>query len=104
MDAVQRLGLASLADVVELLASEVVTNAVLHAGTEVHLRVLQANGGVRIEVTDGAQGTPMRRQYSPEAATGRGLGLVEALASDWGTTARRSGKTVWFTVDAEGAA
>ena len=103
IDAVHRLGMDQLSDVVELLASEVVTNAVLHAGTELHVRVFSANGGVRIEVSDGAGGAPTRRNYSPEAATGRGMGLVEALASDWGTTARGAGKTVWFTVDAEGA-
>lgn len=103
MDAVHRLGHESLGDVVELLASEVVTNAVLHAGTELQLRVRRANGGVRIEVSDGAMRRPSRRHYSAEAATGRGLGLVEALASDWGTTADLDGKTVWFTVDPEGA-
>ena len=103
IDAVHRLGMEQLSDVVELLASEVVTNAVLHAGTELHVRVFQANGGVRIEVTDGARGAPTRRNYSAEAATGRGMGLVEALASDWGTTAQKGGKTVWFTVDAQGA-
>ena len=101
IDAVHRLGMEQLSDVVELLASEVVTNAVLHAGTELHVRVLQANGGVRIEVSDGAGGAPTRRHYSAEAATGRGMGLVEALASDWGTTAQGGGKTVWFTVEAE---
>lgn len=103
LDAVHRLGLEQLADVVELLASEVVTNAVLHAGTELHVRVFQANGGVRIEVTDGSEGVPTQRHYSAEAATGRGLGLVEALASDWGTTSAHTGKTVWFRVDADAA-
>lgn len=103
IDAVHRLGMEQLCDVVELLASEIVTNAVLHAGTELHVRVLQAGGGIRIEVSDGAGGAPRQRHYSAEAATGRGMGLVEALASDWGTTPRSGGKTVWFTVDAEGA-
>lgn len=103
IDAVHRLGMEQLCDVVELLASEIVTNAVLHAGTELHVRVLQADGGVRIEVSDGVGGAPTHRHYSVEAATGRGMGLVEALASDWGTTPRGGGKTVWFTVDAEGA-
>jgi anti-sigma regulatory factor (Ser/Thr protein kinase) len=104
MDAVHRLGRDAAADVAELLTSEVVTNAVLHAGTAVQLRVLGAEGGVRIEVTDGTVGAPTRRHYSAEAATGRGLGLVEALASAWGTRPEGDGKTVWFTVAAEDAA
>lgn len=104
LDAVHRLGHEALADVVELLASEVVTNAVLHAGTDLHVRVVREGRGVRIEVSDGASGSPTRRHYSAEAATGRGLGLVEALASRWGTRAERGGKTVWFTVDAQAVA
>lgn len=104
MDAVHRLGRDAAADVAELLTSEVVTNAVLHAGTAVQLRVLGEQGAVRIEVTDGSVAAPARRHYSPEAATGRGLGLVEALATDWGTTAANGGKTVWFTVECEDVA
>ena len=104
MDAVHRLGHDALADVVELLTSELVTNAVLHAGTPVQLKVAGVGEGVRIEVSDGQGGTPRRRHYSPESATGRGLGLVEALASDWGTRAEGGGKTVWCTVGAEAVA
>lgn len=100
MDAVHRLGQDDVADVVELLVSELVTNAVLHAGTAVHLRVLGEEARVRIEVSDGIQSRPSRRHYSAEAATGRGLGLVEALASDWGTRTDDAGKTVWCTVEA----
>ena len=103
MDAVHRLGQEAVADIAELLTSEVVTNAVLHAGTALQLRVLRANGGVRIEVTDGATAAPTRRRYSAEAATGRGLGLVEALAAEWGTRTETAGKTVWFTVDSVAA-
>ena len=101
MDAVHALGHEAAADVAELLTSEVVTNAVLHAGTSVQLRVVGETGAVRIEVTDGSSAAPARRHYSPEAATGRGLGLVEALATEWGTRTEAGGKTVWFTIEAE---
>ena len=106
MDAVHQLGKDAASDVAELLTSEVVTNAVLHAGTMLQLRVLGEIGAVRIEVTDGSAAAPARRHYSAEAATGRGLGLVEALATEWGTRTETMGKTVWFTIvaDAEDAA
>ena len=100
MDAVHRLGQDAVADVVELLTSELVTNAVLHAGTVLHLRVLRDDAAVRIEVSDGQRAEPTRRRYSAEAATGRGLALVEALASEWGTRTDERGKTVWCTVGA----
>ena len=100
MDAVHRLGKDDVADVAELLVSELVTNAVLHAGTVVRLRILGDGSGVRIEVSDGMEAKPSRRRYSAEAATGRGLGLVEALAADWGTRSDGAGKTVWCTVEA----
>ena len=100
MDAVHRLNKDEVADIAELLVSELVTNAVLHAGTTVQLRVLDDGSAVRIEVSDGVKAKPSRRHYSAEAATGRGLGLVEALAADWGTRNEASGKTVWCTVEA----
>lgn len=104
MDAVHRLGGERYADVAELLTSELVTNAVLHAGTMVQLTVAEEDDGVRIEVTDHSATAPQRRRYSPEAATGRGLGLVDALASTWGTRASADGKTVWFTLQPDAVA
>lgn len=100
MDAVHRMGKDDVAEIAELLVSELVTNAVLHAGTVVRLRVLGDGARVRIEVSDGINAPPSRRRYSAEAATGRGLGLVEALAAEWGTRSDVAGKTVWCTVGA----
>jgi len=97
-DAVHQLGRDALAEVVELLTSEVVTNAVLHAGTPVTLTVIADPDAVRIEVTDGAAVDVSPRNFGPEAATGRGLALVDALASRWGTRTEPRGKTVWFVV------
>lgn len=98
MDAIHRLGRDGFADVAELLTSELVTNAVLHAGTAVQLTVSGEEGGLRVEVTDRAAAAPQRRRYSAEASTGRGLSLVDALASSWGTRLGGGDKTVWFTL------
>ena len=98
MDAIHRLGRDKYADVAELLTSELVTNAVLHAKTPVKLRVCDEDDGLRVEVRDQSGAGPQRRRYSPEAATGRGLGMVEVLASAWGTRPEKPGKTVWFTL------
>lgn len=98
------LGLEECVDVVELLVSEAVTNAVLHAGTSLKVRLLWNGGVLRVEVTDGSPTKAVKRNYEADAATGRGVTLIEALAADWGTDSSAEGKTVWFTVDTAGAA
>ncbi len=85
-----------LVDVATLLVSEVVTNAVLHAGTEIRLRYRPNGTGARIEVFDRSRLLPGVRHYDPEAVTGRGLGLVAALATSWGVRPEEDGKTLWF--------
>jgi hypothetical protein len=87
------------ADVVaaaELCVSELVTNAVLHAGTQVGVHVGPAPGGIRIEVQDASGAMPLRVRHSRTAATGRGLALVAAVCRSWGVVVRPDGgKTVW---------
>jgi uncharacterized protein YjbJ (UPF0337 family)/anti-sigma regulatory factor (Ser/Thr protein kinase) len=90
-----------LAEAASLLTSELVTNAVLHAGTPVELTLCRMGGGVRVEVADEApqsveRARPVRQE---EATTGRGLTMVEALAEHWGVTLARSGKSVWFELE-----
>lgn len=83
----------------ELLVSEVVTNAVVHAATDISLVVTAfPDGGVRVEVSDGSRHVPARREYQPTATTGRGLRLLEELADACGTVRSATGKTVWFEV------
>ena len=82
----------------ELLASELVTNAVLHARTPFHVSVAVADGVARVGVTDRSTRLLARRRHSVESATGRGLVLVEQLAASWGIDARPDDKTVWFEV------
>jgi len=90
------------AGVVELLISEVVSNAVTHAsagaGAVVVLRVIDEPCGLRVEVDDGGGGEP-RRVFRPIGEGGLGLRLVADLASGWGVRRWHGGKTVWFRVD-----
>ncbi|HVE98594.1 MAG TPA: ATP-binding protein [Mycobacteriales bacterium] len=81
-----------------LLATELVTNAVLHAGTPMEL-VLEADADhLRVEVVDGAEHMPVTRSYrsEPLGITGRGLSLVRSIAKTWGVTPCEPGKSVWF--------
>ena len=80
------------------LVSEVVTNAVLHARTDVTLRCTVEPHGVLVEVTDENLQVPLPRRHDEEAVTGRGLELVELLATGFGVASTGDGKTVWFTV------
>ncbi|MDH6139491.1 MULTISPECIES: ATP-binding protein [Kitasatospora] len=90
-------GLAELADTAELLASELVTNALLHTGTGARLAAaVTSENRLRIEVSDGGTGLPRPRAADADATGGRGLLLVDALADDWGVRLRASGKVTWF--------
>lgn len=92
------LGLDRLADAVELLTAEVVTNALLHAGTPLRVRVRPEGSGVHVEVHDGSPVPPHRQHFSATATTGRGIGLLDDLADEWGVRQEPDGKTVWFQV------
>jgi anti-sigma regulatory factor (Ser/Thr protein kinase) len=91
-------GAAVDADVAVLLTSEVVTNALLHARSPMILSIYVERNAIRVAVHDGSPASPQLRDYSPTAATGRGLQLVEALASEWGLESgdNGTGKWVWF--------
>ncbi len=78
-----------------LVASELVTNAVLHARTSITLRVLCQNGTVRVEVRDENTRVPVPSACPPDATSGRGLALVAALAGAWGIDHTSDGKSVW---------
>ena len=83
-------------DSAQLAASEVVTNALVHAGTAVRLRVLVSGRRVRVEVGDGSEHLPVNRQHATVADTGRGLHLVAELVDRWGVYRDAGGKVVWF--------
>lgn len=88
-----------LDDVVVLLANELVTNAILHARGDIVLAVDLVPGKVRIQVTDQSPQLPMQRGGVEEATSGRGLELVDALATAWGVEPMSGdGKQVWCEV------
>lgn len=90
--------LDDLVDPVVLLTSEVVTNALLHAGTVITVSVRRDGTGVRVEVGDGSGVQPVQRRRSTTATTGRGVQLLESVSDEWGATQVGGGKLVWFRV------
>jgi anti-sigma regulatory factor (Ser/Thr protein kinase) len=89
---------ASTVEVARLLVSELVTNAVLHAGTEVEVSLDFDETGVNVEVADSNPHLPVIRDHSTEAGTGRGLHVVDQMASRWGARNIDTGKVVWFEI------
>jgi len=81
-----------------LIVSELAANAALHAsggGTFTLCVDSEHQDGVRLELHDRSRALPRQRQHSADATTGRGLSLVETLASEWGVSPSADGKTVW---------
>lgn len=104
-DTLQGWGFADVVDDAVVLTSELVTNAVVHAGTHADLLCLRSDDGVRIEVSDRyperevpLQGSPVT-MGSPDREGGRGLQLCAALAGHWGVDYTPTHKTVWFRLD-----
>ncbi|SCK26253.1 Serine phosphatase RsbU, regulator of sigma subunit [Streptomyces sp. WMMB 322] len=93
--ALARWGLEDLSDAVELLVSEVVTNAVRYAERPITLRLLRTDT-LRCEVGDDVPQLPRLRQARATDEGGRGLYLVNRLARRWGATRLSTGKVVWF--------
>jgi anti-sigma regulatory factor (Ser/Thr protein kinase) len=89
----------ALVDIATLLVSELVANAILHAGTTIEVVARIVPQRLRVEVHDDDARMPVRKHYSELSGTGRGLLLVERLATDWGSEATESGKRVWFELD-----
>jgi anti-sigma regulatory factor (Ser/Thr protein kinase) len=92
-----------VSDVLQLLVSELVTNAVVHARTEIRLHVVVTAEQIRIEVCDQAGLQPRLRTHSVSATTGRGLRMLNVLASSWGVDELADGgKMVWATLPVDG--
>ncbi|MFC9976294.1 SpoIIE family protein phosphatase [Spirillospora sp. NPDC127200] len=88
-------GLAELTDTVELLVSELVTNALVHGAGEIGMRMIR--GGVLLcEVSDDGNELPVLCRAATTDESGRGLQLVSYLAARWGTHRTERGKVVWF--------
>ncbi|GAA2319125.1 MULTISPECIES: ATP-binding protein [Streptomyces] len=102
----RRLALAQLsawtlhdfADDAELLVSELVTNALRHAGGPIRLTLslCSADRAFRCEVADEDPGQPRVRRACGDDEGGRGLHLLDLLSRCWGSTCTAAGKVVWF--------
>jgi anti-sigma regulatory factor (Ser/Thr protein kinase) len=84
-----------------LLVSELVTNAVVHAHSRARVVIVTGNdrADVRIEVHDDAREPPRMGGFDPDALSGRGLALVDAMSDRWGVEPSgptHPGKRVWF--------
>ncbi|MER6213838.1 SpoIIE family protein phosphatase [Streptomyces sp. NPDC001674] len=105
-DTLQGWGFADIVDDAVVLTSELVTNAVVHAGTQAEVLCLRAEGGVRVEIADRypERELPLRhpdeRLYAdPDRENGRGLMLCAAIATRWGVEYTPTHKHVWFRLD-----
>lgn len=82
---------------VELVVSELVTNALLHTQTPADLRATVTDDAIHIEVHDRASAPPHKRE-TEGAGGGFGLRIVDAIAVDWGWRATPDGKVVWADI------
>ncbi len=97
-----RWGLDDAVEDAELLVSELVTNAILHARSPATVRINHDAPSLRVAVCDLSPAPPRVRDYGPTAVTGRGMLLVDRIARRWGVESSSTGKCVWFEVDATG--
>ncbi|MEU1077889.1 MULTISPECIES: SpoIIE family protein phosphatase [unclassified Streptomyces] len=104
-DTLQGWGYADVVDDAVVLTSELVTNAVVHAGTAADVLCLRSEDGVRVEVADHypEREVPLHASPAevagPDRENGRGLLLCAAIASRWGVEYTPTRKHVWFQLD-----
>ncbi|MCW7946189.1 hypothetical protein AAW14_30380 [Streptomyces hygroscopicus] len=104
-DTLHGWGFADIVDDAVVLTSELVTNAVVHAGTSADVLCLRSDDGVRIEVADRYPEREIPLQTtavsmgSPDREGGRGLQLCAALAGRWGVEYTPTHKQIWFQLD-----
>jgi anti-sigma regulatory factor (Ser/Thr protein kinase) len=90
---------AEVRDVAVLLTDEIVTNAVVHGGGEFTLTAELGQASLRVAVADTSPVAPRVLAPDPEQEHGRGMAIVETLATAWGTEGGDTDKTVWFELD-----
>ncbi|MCP2352991.1 anti-sigma regulatory factor (Ser/Thr protein kinase) [Nonomuraea thailandensis] len=96
----RRWGFAEESTAAELLITEVVTNALGHTSEPIQVRMSNGNSVLRMEVEEHGSSAPLppARLPGPEAESGRGLFLLEALSQEWGVDRTATGKIVWFEI------
>lgn len=87
---------------IELLASELATNAVLHAATPFRVVIQAERDAIRVSVIDRGFGEPRMSRPSGTDLHGRGLYMVDLLSSEWGVNQSTRGTSVWFRIKTTG--
>jgi anti-sigma regulatory factor (Ser/Thr protein kinase) len=101
--ALEEWGADQFADEAVLLLSELVTNAVVHAGTEIQVVITLDGDVLRVEVRDDNPRIPKVKHFSMLSGTGRGLALVAGTAQQWDVERLPDGgKKVWFELHSAG--
>ncbi|WP_405883539.1 SpoIIE family protein phosphatase [Streptomyces sp. NBC_01136] len=102
-DCLQRWSATEICDALEVITSEAVTNALIHADSDVDVRIREYDDRVRLEVRDSDAHPPLPSAMSvsdeaeqSRAEHGRGLMIVDCLATTWGSSPHGRGKTVWM--------
>jgi anti-sigma regulatory factor (Ser/Thr protein kinase) len=98
-----RTGQPDLCPDAALLITELVTNAITHAGGPIGVSAAWLDGTLRVEVHDFESAPPVVRHPSILEESGRGLCLVADIADRWGIRPESHGKTVWFELNAVGS-
>jgi anti-sigma regulatory factor (Ser/Thr protein kinase) len=96
--------LGDYAEDAEMVASELITNALTHAGAPaigLELTCLEGTRALAIVVTDPCQVPPIKRHPAADTEHGRGLHVVEALSARWGWQPRHPGKAVYAILTRE---
>lgn len=91
---------SDLLEKVNLLVSELVTNAVIHAASDAEIAVVLTPTALRVEVADRGGGAAIPRDAGELETSGRGMAIVDAMATSWGSEPREGGgKVIWFELD-----
>ena len=93
-----------LVDDATLVVSELVTNAVLHARTHLVVAISELPRSVRLAVHDNSDALPVMARADIDRTSGRGMTIVDACATEWGTERDADGhKCVWATFSTRAA-
>jgi anti-sigma regulatory factor (Ser/Thr protein kinase) len=98
----QRWGTSSNVDAVQLVVSELVTNALHHGTPPIGLRIERTAAALRVEVRDASLRPPRLETADPLSVSGRGLLLVNGVATAWGVRLVIGGKSVWVVIAGDG--
>lgn len=88
-------GQAEIRSVAQVVITELVTNAVVHARTEIQVSISVRGAFLHMVVADHDHRPAIRQPGPGSGAGGRGLGIVEALSASWGSVSTADGKMVW---------